>query len=57
MFLQNNFEIKLLDIETFEESNDTKKYLLKLNDNNKIECVLMYHDYGKSLCVSTSDGR
>lgn len=56
MFLKNNFEIKLLDIETFEESNDTKKYLLKLNDNNKIECVLMYHDYGKSLCVSTEVG-
>ena len=56
MFLKNNFEIKLLDIETFEKSNDTKKYLLKLNDNNKIECVLMYHDYGKSLCVSTEVG-
>ena len=56
MFLKDNFEIKLLDIETFEKSNDTKKYLLKLNDNNKIECVLMYHDYGKSLCVSTEVG-
>ena len=56
MFLKGNFEIKLLDIETFEKSNDTKKYLLKLNDNNKIECVLMYHDYGKSLCVSTEVG-
>ena len=56
MFLKEHFEIKLLNIETFEESNDTKKYLLRLNDGNKIECVLMYHDYGKSLCVSTEVG-
>ena len=56
MFLKDNFEIKLLNIETYEESSDTKKYLLKLDDGNKIECVLMYHDYGKSLCVSTQVG-
>lgn len=55
-FLKEHFEINLLDIETFEESVDTKKYLLKLNDGNKIECVLMYHDYGRSLCVSTEVG-
>ncbi len=55
-FLKENFEIKLLDIETYEESVDTKKYLLKLTDGNKIECVLMFHDYGKSLCVSTEVG-
>ena len=55
-FLKENFEINLLDIEAFEESIDTKKYLLRLNDGNKIECVLMYHDYGKSLCVSTEVG-
>ncbi len=55
-FLKDNFKINLLTIETYEESNDTKKYLLKLEDGNKIECVLMYHDYGKSLCVSTEVG-
>lgn len=55
-FLKENFEINLLNIETFEENDNTKKYLLKLNDGNKIECVLMYHDYGKSLCVSTEVG-
>ncbi len=55
-FLKNNFEIKLLNVETYEESKDTKKYLLKLDDGNKIECVLMMHDYGKSLCVSTEVG-
>ena len=56
IFLKNNFEIKLLDIVAFEEGKDTKKYLLNLDDGNKIECVLMYHDYGKSLCVSTEVG-
>ncbi len=55
-FLKERFEIKLLTIETFEGSIDTKKYLLKLEDGNKIECVLMFHDYGKSLCVSTEVG-
>ena len=53
MFLKENFEIKLLDIVTFEESSNKKKYLLKLEDGNKIECVLMHHDYGTSLCVTS----
>lgn len=35
---------------------DVKKYLFELKDNNKIEAVLMLHDYGISLCISTEVG-
>ena len=35
---------------------DVSKYLFELEDHNKIEAVLMNHDYGKSLCVSTEVG-
>ncbi len=39
-----------------ERSKLANKYLLELSDNNKIECVLMYHDYGYSLCISSQVG-
>lgn len=35
---------------------DVSKYLFELEDSNKIEAVLMNHDYGNSLCVSTEVG-
>ena len=34
----------------------TKKYLLRLPDDNLIECVLMEYKYGNTLCVSTQVG-
>ena len=34
----------------------TKKYLFKLEDDNYIEAVLMKHNYGNSLCISTQVG-
>ena len=55
-FLNDNYVLDALKIKTFTESEDTKKYLLELNDGNYIECVLMRHDYGNSLCVSTQVG-
>lgn len=55
-FLKNNFNFNTLEIIKKEESTDTNKYLLKLFDNNKIECVLMKHSYGNSLCVSSEVG-
>src|SRR5699024_5907388 len=39
-----------------QEDVDVIKYLFKLEDNNKIEAVLMKHDYGNSLCVSSQVG-
>ena len=38
------------------EIDGTVKYVLKLTDNNLIECVLMKYKYGFTLCVSTQVG-
>jgi len=57
IFLKSNFLIKDLDIHTVQESNDgTVKYLLKLEDGNLIEAVLMTYEYGKSICVTSQVG-
>ncbi len=37
-------------------SGDTAKYLMGLADGNAVEAVLMEHDYGLSLCVSSQVG-
>ena len=55
-FLNDNFSLEELKIVTVEKGDLTRKYLLELNDKNKIECVLMNHDYGYSLCVSSQVG-
>ena len=53
-----NTEFKLSDINiiTKKEGKDVIKFLFELSDNNKVEAVLMLHDYGNSLCVSTQVG-
>ena len=55
-FLCEKFNTKFLEIEVEEIGKETNKYLIKLEDGNKIECVLMFHDYGKSLCISSEVG-
>lgn len=55
-FLKENFSFDMLKIVKSEKSKDTNKYLLELVDGNKIECVLMKHNYGNSLCVSSQIG-
>lgn len=54
--LKENFEIKRLTLLTSIKGNDCEKFLFELTDKNRIEAVLMYHDYGKSLCISTEVG-
>lgn len=54
--LKNDFSIEPLEIITKKKDTDVAKYLFKLSDNNKIEAVVMYHDYGNSLCISTQVG-
>jgi len=46
-------KIKLIVKQTGENVN---KYLFELEDGNKIESVLMFHDYGTSICVSSQVG-
>ena len=46
---------KLKELERLDDV-DVHKYLFELSDENKIEAVLMNHDYGNSLCVSSQVG-
>ena len=55
-FLSEKINIELPKVVQVEKSKLANKYLLELKDNNKIECVLMNHDYGYSLCVSSQVG-
>lgn len=54
--LKEKFSIKRLEIIKVERDKDVNKYLFKLNDNEHIEAVLMRHDYGNSICVSSQVG-
>lgn len=54
--LTNEFLIEHLEIVNRLDDVDVHKYLFKLQDGNKIEAVLMHHDYGNSLCISTQVG-
>ena len=55
-FLNEKIVFEDLKVIEVEKSKLANKYLLELKDNNKIECVLMNHDYGYSLCVSSQVG-
>ncbi len=54
--LTNDFTISELEIVDKRCGKDVYKYLFKLEDGNTIEAVLMLHDYGNSLCISTQVG-
>ena len=54
--LKEDYEINKLKIITKQEDVDVCKYLFELADGNTIEAVLMKHDYGNSLCVSSQVG-
>ncbi|EUJ26359.1 ribosomal RNA large subunit methyltransferase N [Listeria floridensis FSL S10-1187] len=55
--LKENFVLDTLEEQIVQESADgTIKYLFKLEDGNLIETVLMRHEYGLSVCVTTQVG-
>lgn len=54
--LQNDFSTKSLKIIKKLEDVDVVKYLFELADQMTVEAVLMRHDYGNSLCVSSQVG-
>lgn len=54
--LEANFSIEHLRIIDKKSDIDVHKYLFELKDGEKIEAVLMKHDYGNSLCVSSQVG-
>ena len=55
-YLKNNFYFSFIKILKVEEDTDVKKFLFSLCDGEKIEAVLMMHNYGKSVCVSSQVG-
>ena len=52
------YNIKSLNLMTRLDSTDdlTTKFLLELEDGEAVETVLMRHDYGNSVCISTQVG-
>ena len=54
--LENDFFIDRLKIVDVQEDVDVCKYLFELRDNEHIEAVLMRHDYGNSIYVSSQVG-
>ena len=54
--LKESFSINKIEIVDVQEDVDVCKYLFKLSDGEHIEAVLMRHDYGNSICVSSQVG-
>lgn len=58
--LEQSFSVLPRQIEILREQNSsdgmTSKLLLGLPDGNSVETVLMHHDYGYSVCVSSQVG-
>lgn len=50
------YSIEKLKIVRVERDVDVSKYLFELADGEHIEAVLMRHDYGNSVCVSSEVG-
>lgn len=54
--MKEDFSTEFIRIEKKETDVDTEKYLFRLIDDNFIEAVVMHHDYGNSICVSSEVG-
>ena len=55
--LKQTFSIDLIKLVKKQVSRDgTRKFLFALSDGNHVEAVLMKHDYGNSVCVSSQVG-
>lgn len=54
--VKSSYSIDKLKIVSIEKDIDVCKYLFELYDGEHIEAVLMRHDYGNSICVSSQVG-
>jgi len=54
--LKNNFSFDLPKIVSKVKNMNTKKYLMELEDGEKIETILMKHSNRRTICVSTQVG-
>ncbi len=54
--LKSDFNTDFINIKKCEKGEGVRKYLFSLLDGNYVEAVLMEHDYGLSVCVSSQVG-
>ena len=54
--LNNEFTFGKIEIVSKLSDVDVYKYLFKLEDKQMVEAVVMHHDYGYSICLSTQVG-
>ena len=54
--LEKDFSFFIPSVVAKEIDKDVSKFLFKLYDGEHIESVVMYHDYGISLCISSQVG-
>lgn len=54
--LKRDLPLDKVSVVNIERDKDVNKYLFKLDDSEYIEAVLMRHDYGNSICVSSQVG-
>ncbi len=54
--LEKDFSLDFISIKKVEKGENVRKYLFTLHDNNYVEAVLMEHDYGISVCISSQVG-
>lgn len=54
--IKSNFKLNDLRIVNIEKDKDVNKYLFELSDKEHIEAVVMFHDYGTSICISSQVG-
>lgn len=54
--LKQDFSFYKIKMLIKQQGKNVNKYLFELEDGNKIETVLMFHDYGTSICVSSQVG-
>ena len=54
--IEKDFSFNKIKLIIVEKDKDVSKYLFELKDKEHIEAVLMQHDYGLSVCVSSQVG-
>ena len=54
--IKRDYSIERLKIVDIQKDVDVNKYLFELSDGEHIEAVLMRHDYGNSICISSQVG-
>ena len=54
--LKEDFDFYMIKLLIKQEDELVKKYLFELSDGERIESVVMFHDYGISICVSSQVG-